>query len=51
MSARPGLDDHVDYDDDYDDDDYEEPCPNCKGDGRDPMNDYLLPCHLCQGQP
>jgi hypothetical protein len=38
------------HDDDYDDNDYEEPCPNCKGDGRDPMNDYLLPCHLCQGQ-
>lgn len=34
-------------DDDHDDDDDE--CQNCHGDGRDPWNDYLLPCPMCQG--
>jgi hypothetical protein len=34
--------------DDQDDDDPE--CPRCRGDGRDPMNDYLLPCPECQGE-
>ena len=24
--------------------------PRCHGDGRDPRNDYLLPCPLCQGE-
>ena len=33
---------------DYDDEDTE--CPRCHGDGRDPWNDYLLPCPLCQGE-
>lgn len=25
-------------------------CERCHGDGRDPWNDYLLPCPLCQGE-
>lgn len=25
-------------------------CPHCHGDGRDPWNDYLLPCPVCQGE-
>ena len=33
---------------DYEDEDTE--CPRCHGDGRDPWNDYLLPCPLCQGE-
>jgi hypothetical protein len=33
---------------DYDDDEPE--CDRCHGDGRDPWNDYLLPCPLCQGE-
>lgn len=28
----------------------DEDCPHCRGDGRDPWNDYLLPCPLCQGE-
>lgn len=35
---------------DYDDDDDEPECERCRGDGRDPWNDYLLPCPLCQGE-
>lgn len=35
-------------DDDYWDDEPE--CSRCGGDGRDPQNDYLLPCPLCQGE-
>jgi len=31
------------------DDDDEPVCARCRGDGRDPMADYLLPCPLCQG--
>lgn len=32
-------------------DPYEEPpCDRCHGDGRDPWNDYLLPCPECQGE-
>lgn len=34
---------------DYEDDDGAE-CARCHGDGRDPWNDYLLPCPLCQGE-
>lgn len=33
---------------DYDDEDTE--CPRCHGDGRDPWNDYLFACPLCQGE-
>ena len=32
---------------DYEADDME--CERCHGDGMDPLNDYLLPCPLCQG--
>lgn len=35
--------------DDYDDEDEPEACPDCHGDGRDAMSDYLLPCKLCGG--
>lgn len=35
------LDDHADEEDDE--------CERCRGDGRDPWNDYLLPCPACQG--
>lgn len=28
----------------------EEICSRCRGDGRDPWNDYLLPCPQCQGE-
>jgi hypothetical protein len=38
-------------DEDFDYDDSDEPeCERCHGDGRDPWNDYLLPCPLCQGE-
>lgn len=44
-----GCDECVDYR--VDDDSHEEPeCPRCHGDGRDPWNDYLLPCPICQGE-
>lgn len=39
-----GCDDCTDYDDEPGDQ-----CPHCRGDGRDPWNDYLLPCPLCGG--
>lgn len=33
------------------DDPFDEPvCQRCGGDGRDPWNDYLLPCPECQGE-
>ena len=34
-----------------DDDDWldDEPCSYCRGDGRDPYTDYLLPCPFCDG--
>lgn len=38
------LDSHEDYDQD------EPECERCRGDGRDPWNDYLLPCPVCQGE-
>lgn len=38
-----------DSDDSWLDDDGEW-CDRCNGDGRDPMNDYLLPCPACQGE-
>jgi DnaJ-class molecular chaperone len=28
----------------------EEICQHCKGDGRDPYTDYLMPCPVCQGE-
>lgn len=34
---------------DLDDGPEEEECPRCHGDGRDPWNDYLLPCPMCLG--
>jgi hypothetical protein len=37
-----GCDECTDYD-------IEPECERCHGDGRDPWNDYLLPCPLCQG--
>lgn len=38
-------------DEDYEDDEpSDQPCCRCKGDGRDPWNDYLLPCPLCQDE-
>jgi len=40
-----GCDDCTDYD-------YYEllECPRCRGDRRDPMTDYLLPCPECGGR-
>jgi DnaJ-class molecular chaperone len=38
-----GCEDCTDYDDDTE-------CERCRGDGRDPWNDYLLPCPACQGE-
>lgn len=32
------------------DDDDDTECPRCHGDGMDPLNDYLLPCHECSGR-
>jgi hypothetical protein len=28
---------------------FEEPCTYCRGDGRDPYTDYLMPCLYCDG--
>jgi hypothetical protein len=39
-----GRDDCTDYDQ------YDAECDRCHGDGRDPWNDYMLPCHLCGGR-
>jgi hypothetical protein len=38
------------YFDDRDEVFEDDECPRCHGDGMDPMNDYLLPCPLCQGE-
>jgi hypothetical protein len=38
-----------DIEDEMDDAEHVE-CPRCHGDGRDPWNDYLLPCPVCQGE-
>jgi hypothetical protein len=35
--------------DDEDEDDEPE-CARCHGDTRDPQNDYMLPCPMCQGE-
>ncbi len=35
---------------DYEGDDAEAECSRCRGDGRDPYCDYLLPCPQCQGE-
>lgn len=37
-----------DIDDMYED--FDDECPRCHGDGRDPYTDYLFPCPLCQGE-
>lgn len=34
---------------DYDEEDGEIQCQRCRGDGRDPWSDYLLPCPECLG--
>lgn len=31
------------------DDERDDECPRCHGDGMDPWNDYLLPCPMCEG--
>ena len=41
-----GCDDCTDYDDAQE----FGVCPRCHDDGRDPWNDYLLPCPVCQGE-
>lgn len=38
-----GCDECIDWDD-------EPECERCHDDGRDPWNDYLLPCPVCQGE-
>mgnify|MGYP000243973160 CR=1 FL=1 len=43
-AGEQGCDDCTDYEDDAD------WCDRCNGDGRDPWNDYLLPCPACQGE-
>jgi len=47
-ASSPLPDEAADYLDDegYFDDPV---CERCGGDGRDPWNDYLLPCPLCLG--
>ena len=35
--------------DDCDEPDDEPECDRCRGDGRDPWTDYLLPCPFCLG--
>lgn len=54
MSARAAWREGADLDDielDELDEPYEEEeCSRCRGDGRDPWNDYLLPCPECQGE-
>lgn len=34
-----------DWPEEWDDDE----CPHCRGDGRDPYTDYLMPCPYCGG--
>jgi hypothetical protein len=43
-TCEQGCDDCTDYDDDPDD-----KCLHCRGDGMDPDCDYLLPCPYCGG--
>lgn len=31
------------------DDEQDDVCPRCHGDGMYPWNDYLLPCPMCDG--
>jgi hypothetical protein len=45
MPQSPPTDDFDDSSDSWPDDD-DALCERCKGDGRDPMTDYLLPCSL-----
>ena len=32
------------------DEEQDDECPRCHGDGMDPWNDYLLPCPVCGGR-
>ena len=36
--------------DDDREDEADDECSHCLGDGMDPWNDWLLPCPLCQGE-
>lgn len=36
--------------DDDRDDETDDECSHCLGDGMDPWNDYMLPCPLCGGR-
>lgn len=49
MPQSPPTDDFDDSSDSWPDDD-DALCERCKGDGRDPMTDYLLPCPACQSE-
>lgn len=42
-----GCDECTDYDDQEPADRF---CPACAGTGRDPWNDYILPCEHCDGE-
>jgi hypothetical protein len=52
LGESPSWDDLYESDGDpFDDDDIERgTCPVCRGDGGDPMDDYLLPCGYCMGE-
>lgn len=50
MTTKTDSERVFDTDDLYEEFDDEPECPRCHGDGRDPWNDYLLPCPLCQGE-
>lgn len=32
------------------DDENDNTCPECSGDGGDPWNDFILPCPKCNGE-
>lgn len=49
VRTEPSPPDVDDSDDSWPDDDGAW-CERCKGDGRDPMTDYLLPCPACQSE-
>ena len=34
----------------FEDDEADDECSHCHGDGMDPMNDYLLACPICGGE-
>lgn len=46
---RAPVDDREAYVADQDEADDDMQCERCRGDGRDPWCDYLLPCPECQG--